>query len=81
MGLPRLKRWEAAFVIGVPIAWAILLLFHPGGDGKNIFVDLNGDGTRMLIVHVGTMVFIPLMALSFYLLPAASSPQPRGSAG
>ena len=68
MGLPRLTRWEAAFVIGVPIAWAILLLFHPGGDGKNIYVDLNGDGTRMLIVHVGTMVFIPLMALSFYLL-------------
>jgi hypothetical protein len=59
MDLLRLSRGEAGFVIGVPLAWAVLLLFHPGGTGKEIYADLDGDGTRMLIVHVGTMVFIP----------------------
>jgi hypothetical protein len=68
MGVPRLTRREAAFVIGVPIAWAVLLLFHPGGEGKQIYADLNGDGTRMLIVHVGMMAFVPLFALAVYLL-------------
>ena len=68
MGASRLSRTEALFVIGVPIAWALLLLLHPGGDGTQIYADLDGDGTRMLIVHVGTMVFIPLMAMAVYLL-------------
>ena len=68
MGVPRLSRREAAFVIGVPIAWAVLLLFHPGGEGDQIYADLDGDGTRMLIVHVGMMAFIPLFAVAVYLL-------------
>ena len=68
MGASRLSRTEALFVIGAPIAWALLLLLHPGGDGTQIYADLDGDGTRMLIVHVGTMVFIPAMALAVYLL-------------
>jgi hypothetical protein len=68
MGLPRLSRHEAAFVLGVPLAWAVLLLFHPGGEGDQIYADLNGDGTRMLVVHVGMMIFVPLMALAIALL-------------
>ncbi len=64
----RLSRSEVAFVVGVPIAWAILLLFHPGGDGTQIYADLRGDGTRMLVVHVGMMIFIPLLALAIWLL-------------
>ena len=68
MGLPRFTRSEAAFIIGMPIAWAVLLLFHPGGEGDQVYSDLDGDGTRMLVVHVGTMVFIPLMAVAVYLL-------------
>jgi hypothetical protein len=64
----RLSRLEVAFVVGVPIAWAILLLFHPGGSGTQIYADLNGDGTRMIAVHVGMMVFIPLLALAIWLL-------------
>lgn len=63
-----MTRREAAFVIGVPLAWAVLLLLHPGGEGKQIYADLNGDGTRMLIVHVGMMAFIPLFASAVYLL-------------
>jgi hypothetical protein len=63
-----LSRQQAALVIGIPIAWAALLLFHPGGDGTRIYADLNGDGTRMLVVHIGTMVFIPLLALAIFVL-------------
>jgi hypothetical protein len=68
MALPRLTRAEMAFIIGVPLAWAVLLLFHPGGEGDQIYADLDGDGTRMLVVHVGTLIFIPLVAVVVYLL-------------
>jgi hypothetical protein len=68
MSLPRLSRAEMAFVIGVPLAWAVLLLFHPGGEGDQIYADLDGDGTRMLVVHVGTLIFIPLLAFAIYVL-------------
>jgi hypothetical protein len=68
MGVRRLTRNEAAFVIGVPIAWAILLLFHPGGDGDSIYADIQDDATAMLVVHVGMMIFIPLFAFAVYLL-------------
>jgi hypothetical protein len=68
MALPRLTRAEMTFVIGVPLAWAVLLLFHPGGEGDQIYADLDGDGTRMLVVHVGTLIFIPLTAFAIYLL-------------
>ena len=27
---------ELAFLIGVPLAWAVLLLFHPTGEGESI---------------------------------------------
>ena len=68
MGPARWSRQQAAVVIGIPIAWAFLLLFHPGGDGTQIYADLDGDGTRMLVVHIGTMVFIPLLAVAIGLL-------------
>jgi hypothetical protein len=64
----RLRRGEIAFIVGVSIAWAILLLFHPGGEGDQIYAELDGDGTRMLIVHVGMVIFIPLMAAAVYVL-------------
>ena len=64
----RLSRSEVAFVVGVPLAWAILLLFHPGGDANEIYASLEGDGSRMIAVHVGMMVFIPLLALAIWLL-------------
>ncbi len=64
----RFSRNEAAFIIGVPIAWAVLLLFHPQGDAGSIYADVNDDVTAMLVVHVGTLVFIPLMAAVIYLL-------------
>ena len=32
MSREPLSRGEVAFILGVPAAWAILLLFHPGGE-------------------------------------------------
>ena len=59
---------ELAFLIGVPLLWALLLLFHPGGEGKEIYLDAQDEVTRFLVVHVGMMLFIPLMAVAVYLL-------------
>jgi hypothetical protein len=68
MDSPRLSRDLLAFLIGVPLAWAVLLLFHPSGDGEQLYQDLEGNVTAMLVVHIGTMIFIPLMAAAVYLL-------------
>jgi hypothetical protein len=59
---------ELAFMIGVPLLWGILLLFHPGGAGDEIYLDARDVVTRFLVVHVGMMLFIPLMAVVVYLL-------------
>jgi hypothetical protein len=59
---------ELAFLIGVPLLWGILLLFHPGGDGEQIYLDAQDVVTRFLVVHIGMMLFIPLMAVVVYLL-------------
>ena len=59
---------ELAFLIGVPLLWAILLLFHPGGEGDQIYLDARDVVTRFLVVHIGMMLFIPMMAVVVYLL-------------
>jgi hypothetical protein len=59
---------ELAFLIGVPLLWAILLLFHPGGSGDEIYLDVQDNVTRFLVVHIGMMLFIPLMGVVVYLL-------------
>ncbi len=68
MGLSHFSRREAAFIVGVPIAWAILLLFHPGGDGTAIYAELTDNVAPMLVVHIGMLIFIPLFALVIALL-------------
>lgn len=61
------SRQELAFLIGVPAAWAILLLFHPVGQGN--FSDLvGGKVTAWLVVHLGMAVFVPLFAAAVFLL-------------
>jgi hypothetical protein len=68
-GQPRaFTSAEVAFLIGVPLLWAVLLLFHPGGEGDQIYLDVQDNVTRFLVVHVGMMLFIPLMAVAVYLL-------------
>jgi hypothetical protein len=68
MERPRLSRGEVGFMVGVPIAWAVLLLFHPKGEGRQIYADIQDQSTAMLVVHAGMMVFIPLIAVAIYLL-------------
>ena len=64
------SRGELAFLIGAPLLWGILLLFHPGGgEGTEVtYVDLQDKVTAWLVVHIGMMLFIPLMAAVVYLL-------------
>jgi hypothetical protein len=69
MGSARFSRDHLAFVIGVPLAWAVLLLFHPTGEGEAItYADVQDEVTGWLVVHLGMLVFIPLMAGAVYLL-------------
>ena len=63
-----LSRGEVVFLVGVPLAWAVLLLFHPGGDPDTIYLDLRDEVTQALVVHIGMMLFIPLFAVVVYLL-------------
>lgn len=58
---------ELAFIIGVPAAWAILLLFHPLG-GDSFYETIDGNVTAWITVHIGMGVFIPLFAGVVYLL-------------
>ena len=72
---------EIAVMIGVPLLWAILLLFHPSGDGKEIYLDLRDQVTSAVVVHVGMLLFIPLMAVVMYrLLLRGIEERRRGSA-
>ena len=66
---PRVfSRRERAFLVGVPLAWAILLLFHPTGEGEDFYPIVRDEVTAWELVHVGTMVFVPLMAGVGFLL-------------
>jgi hypothetical protein len=62
------SRQEVIFLVGVPLAWAVLLLFHPGGEGQEIYLDIMDSVTSAVVVHIGMMLFIPLMAVVILLL-------------
>jgi hypothetical protein len=64
----KLTRGQVAFLTGMPLLWAALLLLHPGGDGKEIYLDIEDKVTPWMAVHLGMLVFIPLMAGAVYLL-------------
>ena len=69
MDSARFSRAQLAFLIGVPLAWAVVLLFHPTGEGEAItYADVQDEVTRSLVVHLGMVVFIPLMSGVVYLL-------------
>jgi hypothetical protein len=59
---------DVAFLMGVPILWAILLLFHPTGDGDEFYPIVRDQVTAFQIVHIGTLLFVPLLACVVYLL-------------
>jgi len=68
MDSPRFSRDLLAFLIGVPLAWAVLLVFHPTGEGDDLYVALQDKVTPWMVVHLGMMIFIPLMAAVVFLL-------------
>jgi hypothetical protein len=68
MDSPRFSRDLLAFLIGVPLAWAVLLMFHPGGERTDVYGSARDDVTAFLVVHLGMLLFIPLMAAAVYLL-------------
>jgi hypothetical protein len=67
MNSPRLDPARLAFLIGVPLAWAVLLLFHPN-PGSDIYDGLRDEVNAWLIVHLGTLAFIGLIGAALYML-------------
>ena len=61
-------RGQLAFLIGVPLAWAVLLWFHPAVDPDSVYEDLRDQVSTYVIVHVGTLIFIGLMGVALYML-------------
>ena len=64
----QLGRAEAGLMVAVPVAWAVLLLFHPTGEGDEFYPVVRDQVTAWMVVHVGTLVFVPLLASVVYLL-------------
>ena len=64
----QLGRAEAGLMVAVPVAWAVLLLFHPTGEGDEFYPVVRDQVTAWMVVHVGTLVFVPLLAGVVYLL-------------
>jgi hypothetical protein len=64
---PGFSHLELAFMIGVPAAWGILLLFHPLGD-EGFYETIDGNVAAWLSVHLGMGIFVPLFAGVVYLL-------------
>ena len=64
----RFTRPQIAFAMGVPLAWAVLLWFHPDVPPDDVYGGLRDEVTTYIIVHVGTLVFIALLGVVLYML-------------
>ena len=60
----RARSW---LLIGMPLALAALLTFHPEGDGQ-IYDGLRHHVTAWLAVHIGLAIGAVLMAIALYQL-------------
>jgi hypothetical protein len=65
---PSFSGLELAFLVAVPLAWAVLLAFHPTPDDADIYGSLRDEATRFIVVHLGSIAFIALMGGALYLL-------------
>jgi hypothetical protein len=61
-------RRRLAFLLGVPLAWALLLVLHGPGPVDGVYETLHDETTRWLIVHFGTLPLIGLLGVALYLL-------------
>jgi hypothetical protein len=55
-------------MVAVPVAWAVLLVFHPTGEGEEFYPIVRDHVSAWLVVHVGTLVLVPSLAGVVYLL-------------
>jgi hypothetical protein len=55
------------FVLTIPLAWAVLLLFHPNPEGGP-FESVRDVVDRWLVVHVGQLVLTPFLVLVVWRL-------------
>ena len=67
-GLRPITRQQLAFLLGTPLAWAVLLWFHPDVPPDDLYGGLRDEVTTYQVVHVGTLIFIGLMGLALYTL-------------
>ena len=68
MQSPRFTGTRLAFLTLVPLAWGVLLFFHPVGDTTDFYPTITASPTEWQVVHVGMMIFIPLMGGVIYTL-------------
>jgi hypothetical protein len=68
MTVPALSPYRLSFLLAVPLAWAVLLMFHPAPDPSDIYGSLRDESTQWLVVHIGTLLFIGLMGAALFLL-------------
>jgi hypothetical protein len=68
MNPPRLTHRTLAFLIGAPLAWAALLMFHPAHDPADVYGTLRDQTTAWLVVHIGTLPLIAVMGVALFLL-------------
>jgi hypothetical protein len=70
-------------VFTIPVAWAVLLLFHPNPEGGP-FEAIRNVVDRWLVVHVGQLVLTPLLVLAVWRLldglPSRAAKVSRGAA-
>ena len=59
---------KVVFLIGVPLAWAVLLWFHPSVAADDVYGSLRDQVVTYQIVHIGTLFFIGLIGVVLYLL-------------
>jgi hypothetical protein len=67
----ELSRFDApklALMIAAPLAWAVLLWFHPSVKPDDVYGSLRDQVVTYQIVHAGTLVFIGLVGVALYAL-------------
>jgi lysylphosphatidylglycerol synthetase-like protein (DUF2156 family) len=64
MALVLLRR---VFLVATPLAFAVVLLFHPPG-GEDVYEGVKDDVGAWLFVHTAFLLLTPLLGIAVYLL-------------
>jgi hypothetical protein len=65
---PAFSRGQVAFLIGAPLVWAVVLMFHGAPEGDDVYGSLRDEAGRMVVVHLLSLPFLGLMGAALYLL-------------